>query len=406
MTDRHFLARLGAAALTLALSACAYSPGVSIGDRFEASFRPNAKLGGTAPSAETWPSWLRWGKSAEPAVVQAADTPSPPPGMLVSITPELIRQLRQARPTDVPEDVKNLFGKAKAYRIGPGDVLGVTVWSHPEISFTPSAPLTQLDPTGQSALANGFSVNFDGFIQFPFVGSVKVAGLTEQQAQELLLRVSAKYLKSPQMTVRVVAYRSGRVYVDGEVRTPGLQAVTDVALTLPDAIARAGGMTPTADRSAVAITRDGKTTLINLTQLTEMGVNPNNILLAGGDLVRVLNRDDTKVYVLGEVLKPAPQLMRNGRLTLNEALGEAGGVNQVSGDPRQIYVIRNGATGNPEIYHLNARNPMAFAMADFFELRPRDVVFVDPAPLVNWNRAISLLVPSGSLLGTASTLIK
>jgi hypothetical protein len=79
-----------------------------------------------------------------------------------------------------------------------------------------------------------------------------------------------------------------------------------------------------------------------------------------------------------------------------EALGDAGGINPTSGDPRQVYVIRNGAAGNPQIFHLDARTAVAYALAEGFELKARDVVFVDPVPLVSWNRVISLILPSAS----------
>ena len=185
---------------------------------------------------------------------------------------------------------------------------------------------------------------------------------------------------------------------------PGLQAVNDIPMTLPEAINRAGGFTAAADRSTVSISRNGSTTVINLQQLTALGINPSSILLSTGDLVRVLSREDSKVYVMGEVTRPVAQTLRNGRLTLNEALGEAGGVNTLSGDPRQIYVVRNAPDGQPEIYHLDARSPVAYALAEGFELKSRDVVYVDPSNLVRWNRVISLILPSASIVSTTSTL--
>ena len=68
-------------------------------------------------------------------------------------------------------------------------------------------------------------------------------------------------------------------------------------------------------------------------------------------------RDERKVSVMGEVNVQAPILMRNGNLSLNEALNEAGGVNLNLANPRQIYVIRNEPTGGQAIFHLDARTP-------------------------------------------------
>jgi polysaccharide export outer membrane protein len=195
------------------------------------------------------------------------------------------------------------------------------------------------------------------------------------------------------------------VYLDGEVRMPGLQSVNDIPMTLPEALGRAGGFTALADRSAIAITRNGSTTLVNLPQLTARGINPTALLLGNGDLVRVLGREESKVFVLGEVLRPITQTLRDGRLTLNEALGESGGVNPMSGDPRQIFVIRAGTTDQPEIYHLDARSPTAYALAEGFELQARDVVYVDPVPVVRWNRVISMILPSASAVTTTRGVV-
>jgi polysaccharide export outer membrane protein len=84
--------------------------------------------------------------------------------------------------------------------------------------------------------------------------------------------------------------------------------------------------------------------------------------------------------------------MRNGRLTLTEALGEAGGINPVTGDARQVYVVRR-TSQSSVVYQLDANAPGALAMAEGFELNPRDVVYVAATPLTNWNRTISALIP-------------
>ena len=313
--------------------------------------------------------------------------------------------------------MKSLFAEPKAYGIGPGDVINIVVWNHPELVLAPAGATLTAEASGLASVGNGYNVSPEGLIQFPLLGTFKIADLTENKAREELTRRLSKFIKDPQITLRVQAYRAGRVYVDGEVRIPGLQAINDIPMTLPEAISRAGGLTPTADRATVAVTRKGATTVINMPQLVTLGINPSRIMLAAGDLVRVGNRDDSKIYVMGEVTKPMALPLRNGRLTLNEALGESGGVNATSGDPRQIYVVRSRSGDSatvadtsgtatpitpitpttPEIYHLDASSPAAYALAEGFELKSRDVVFVDPVPLVLWNRVVSLILPSAQV---------
>jgi len=390
----YFCRRALALLLTvITLGGCAYAPGMYVGKSM------------SEPSGSSRP----WSLSQFPYFGTAKAAPSeaqdvPPEGSLIAITPKLIRQQRASRSKDIAADVKKLFDLAKPYQIGPGDILNIVVWDHPELSIVPVGSLTA-DATSLTPVGNGLNVSPDGLIQFPYVGTLKLAGLTEYEARDLLVQRLAKYIKDPQVTVRIQAYRSGRLYIDGEVRNPGLQALNDIPMTLPEALGRAGGFTALADRSAIAISREGTTTVVNLSQLTENGINPSNILLRNDDLVRVLGREEAKVFVLGEVSRPNTQTLRNGHLTLNEALGEAGGINQNSGDPRQIFVVRAASTDRPEIYHLDARSPAAFALAEGFELQARDVIYVDPVPVVRWNRVISLILPSAQAVSTARIAI-
>jgi polysaccharide export outer membrane protein len=131
-------------------------------------------------------------------------------------------------------------------------------------------------------------------------------------------------------------------------------------------------------------------------RMAEAGVDPARIPLQNGDIVFVRNRDERKVMVMGEVVNAQAMLMRNGRLSLNDALAEAGGVNLGTSNPRQIFVIRNQPQGGYTIYHLDARSATALAMADGFPLKPKDVVYVDPVPLVLWSRVANLVLPSST----------
>jgi polysaccharide export outer membrane protein len=251
----------------------------------------------------------------------------------------------------------------------------------------------------------GFMVDHDGMIQFPYAGPIKVSGLTADQARNLLTTKLSRYLKQPKLTLRVQSYRSKRVYVDGEVKNPGLQAINDIPMTLVEALNRAGGVLPSGDQSQIVVNRSGTNYHINLPQLVQRGINPGSIMLAHGDVVRVRSRDESKVFISGEVIAPRALPMHNGRLTLNEALGESGGINPTTGDSSQIYVVRKTET-DQIIYQLDGRQSGALAMAEGFELQPKDLVYVAATPLANWNRAISLIFPGAlsSAVGAAGTV--
>ena len=317
--------------------------------------------------------------------------------IMKTITPELIQQERTARRKGATYDISTLVAGPAPYSIQPGDILSIVVWDHPELTASrenANSQATTNTNDNSGTTPGGFVVDHTGVIQFPFAGAMKVAGMTEAQARSALAVKLAKYIRNPDITLRVQSYRSKRVYVDGEVKTPGQVPITDIPMTLMEAINRAGGMTQTADQSEIAVTRDGKTYKVNLAQMMQNGKNPASIMLANGDVVRVNSREDSKVFVTGEVVTPKALPMRNGRLTLNEALGEAGGINPQTGNGEQVYVVRNATAKEPIVYHLNARTPAGLAIAQEFELNPQDVVYVDAAPLATWHRVISLIFPS------------
>jgi polysaccharide export outer membrane protein len=79
---------------------------------------------------------------------------------------------------------------------------------------------------------------------------------------------------------------------------------------------------------------------------------------------------------------------------LSEALSEVGGVNPYYSNARQIFVIRNAQANNPIVYHLDAKSPISLALANTFMLKPRDVIYIDTAPLALWNRLLNLILPS------------
>ncbi|HLV29515.1 MAG TPA: polysaccharide biosynthesis/export family protein [Burkholderiaceae bacterium] len=329
-----------------------------------------------------------------------------PAGALKPITADLIRSYEEVDTAATRSAIQHLVGQAEPYRVGPGDILNIVVWNHPELALTPAGSSTTSVVTGVNELGNGYNVGPDGNIQFPFTGLVHVAGLNEFQIRDRLVQRLSGYISSPQITVRVQAYRASRIYVDGEVRNPGVLPITDLPMTLPEAINRAGGMTPEADRSAILLTRNGITTSIDLPQLTRSNVDPSSILLRNGDLLRVGSRENAKVYLMGDVFAPTAHVMHDGNVTLAQALGEAGGVNPESGDPQQVYVIRRGTDGNPEIFHMDAGRPASYVLAGAFQLKPRDIVFVDPAPIVRWNRVISNLLPSYDAVYTTRVMTR
>lgn len=281
------------------------------------------------------------------------------------------------------------------YKIGPGDILSITIWDHPELTI-PAGSYRTADQSGNL-------VAEDGTIYYPYVGTLKVAGLTPREVRVILAQKLAKAIEKPQVDVRVIAFRSKRIYIVGEVTKPGQVEVNDVPMTLLDAVNRAGGFTKEADHSQVLLTRANATWRVDLQALYEDGAIGQNVMMQPDDIVNVPDRSLNKVFVLGEVMKPGSYFMNKKRITLAEALADAGYIDQRTSNPNWIFVMR-GQGDKPELFHLNSKSPDALLLADRFPLQPRDIIYVDAAEVARWNRVISNILPTATLLETTSNI--
>lgn len=274
------------------------------------------------------------------------------------------------------------------YVVGPGDVLNITVWDHPELTI----------PAGsmRSPSEAGNWVHNDGTIFYPYVGVIEVAGLRVTEIREVITRRIARYIEDPQVDVTVAAFRSQRVYVAGSVREPGAYPVTNVPMRLLDAVNAAGGVTEEADWRNVVLTRDGREYRLSLREVYERGDARYNVLLKAGDVVHVSRADDNKVFLLGEVRNPQSLMMGRNGLTLAEALSEAGGINELQADATGVFVMRRAPdeAGVIDLFQLNAKDATALVLADEFVLNPRDIIYVTAAPIARWNRIISQIMPT------------
>lgn len=271
------------------------------------------------------------------------------------------------------------------YRVGPGDILDIVVYDHPELT----------SPGGQNRTPqqSGLRVDSSGSFYYPYVGKVPARGRTTDEIRADLMQRLDAYIKDPQVEVRVVSYNAQAVSVTGQVKTPTREPLTDVPLTLLDAINGAGGLTETADPRRVTLRRAGRNYVIDLQAFLDNGISDNNPMLKNGDVVSVPLIQPLEAYLMGQVVKPGTIDLTHENVTLTRALSQVGGLRLGDADARGVFVFRKSKVGI-NVYQLDATNPVAFLLGTRFILHPNDVVYVTTAPLARWNRVISNLLPS------------
>ncbi|WP_189441165.1 polysaccharide biosynthesis/export family protein [Rhodanobacter panaciterrae] len=316
---------------------------------------------------------------------------------LIPITPKLLAMNRAGAQAAAISPALLAY-QPEPYVIGAGDTLYITVWDHPELT-SPAGPQ-------QQTLANGRLVRSDGTLFYPYVGSIKVAGMTIEDLRQAISSKLAAYVEKPQVDVSVIGYGSQRVLLQGAFVKTDPQPITAVPLTLSQVLGTATINTEQANLSGLVLTRDGHDYHLDLDALNGDKSLAQDIYLKPGDRLFLPYNDRQEAYVMGEVMRPMAISFKTADLTLTQALGRAGGLNPTTAKGNAVYVIRGMEDleqAPAKVFQLDAQSPAAFALADQFMVKPGDVVFVGPAGVTRWNRLLTQLLPLSGLISNAAS---
>jgi polysaccharide export outer membrane protein len=323
-------------------------------------------------------------------VVEGAPAPT---YEVTPITPELLVALSHEQEHGDLDSTPSLLPSAvpPEYKLGPGDVFFPIVWDHPELT-TPYAGLTQ-DLVDQGRL-----VASDGTAFFPFVGTFNAAGMTMRQLRDYLAKHLDGVIENPQVDVRIVAFRAGRIEVAGEVVKPGTLNFNDTPMGVLQAIDLAGGLTLAASRRRALLERDGAIHVIDLAGLLSGSRLVPNPELKPGDVLHIPDQSGDQVFVLGMTGKQAPVVIEQDSTSLIQVLSTSGGLDPTRGKDSGILVFRLRSTPestlDARIFTLDLSKPEGLLLASRFKVEPRDVIYVKETAFAQYNSVISQLLPT------------
>lgn len=239
--------------------------------------------------------------------------------------------------------------RAQEYRLGPRDVISVTVLRHPELS----ADKIEVDPGGR--------------IRLPFVGSIVASGKTTGEITAIVRRGLSTQLNDPTVTVTITQTRPQQVAVSGAIKAPGLFEIGQ-NWRISEAIAAAGGLTTSPETATATFSRQGSPAVtLNLVNVLRNSGSSENRRLRAGDSLRVIE-NTVPIRVAGQVTAPGALEVPRGT-SISDAIALAGGF--AAGASRAVTVTRkSGASG---VINLGPGN------TNKTQVQPGDLIVISPS---------------------------
>lgn len=358
-----------------------------------------ALLGGCATIGAVGPS--------ERAVVsRTKDTSRELDIKLVQVTGDVAQRVQlSSRPRLFSDVLGNALPTQTVF--GRGDAVDIAVWEAPPgVLFTTMPSVAVAGTTVSRAVTLPEQVvDTEGRILVPFAGSIRVDGRTPQEvAREITARLRGK-ANDPQVVVRRIGNATANVTVVGEVGANVRLPLSPKGERLLDAIATAGGARQPVGKSVVQITRGDQVVALPLD--TVIRDPKQNVPLQAGDVVTVLFQPYS-FTALGAVAHNAEINFEGTGITLAQALGRVGGLQDNRSDLKGVFVFRleNPAALDPAlvasarpladgripvVYRIDMKDPATFFIAQTFPIRDKDVMYVSNAPAADLQKFLNIV---------------
>lgn len=283
-----------------------------------------------------------------------------------------------------------------------GDMVRLAVWESGEnkLLTTAGAPAAELQPA---------QVSSGGSVFVPYVGPVKVAGLSPEAAREKIQSHVSAMIPSAQVQLEATPGTANSVDLVGGVSNPGRVPLTDRSITVLGLIALGGGPSGSIENPQVRLMRGGRAYRISMQKLLDdprldTGLRP-------GDKVTV-EKDRRYFLALGAAGKQQLISFPKDDLTAIEAVTMAGGINAGRANPKGVLILReypasavraDGAGGPSQrrvVFTMDLTSTDGLFSAQNFTIQPKDLVLATESPITNTRTVLGLI---GSIFGIANT---
>ena len=248
---------------------------------------------------------------------------------------------------------------AQTYRVGPGDLLKISV-----------VQLEEID--------GDYRIDNTGNVNLPYVSKIEVKDLSLAELQERVTESLKTYVRDPQVFIDVLEYNYKPITVIGAVKEPGKIKRMMQNVSLIDAVTQSGGLQDNAGDKIVVIRKSpagiSSTLEISYRDLMVEGKWYENIPLYPGDTINIPVERPFVVSVIGEVNKPGEhKFSRDGKVSILRVIAAAGGFTDYA-NKKKVLVKRENR-GEPQEITINVRD-IERNRATNFEMQHNDVIIV------------------------------
>lgn len=335
-------------------------------------------------------------------LVAAAQADQAPFAIVELSEPSLEAVARWHRPT-----FNGMYGDyrgPKAQKVDVGDTVQINIWETGSGGLYTTPATDRVVPGSRIGTIPEQVVARDGTVNVPYAGRIRVAGKSPAEIEQLIVKGLAGKTADPQAMVSLTRNISNSVTVTGDVTQGARVPLSPNGDRVLDVIAVAGGIKAPVHETFITVSREGTSLSVPLQAI--LASTKENIYLQPNDVVTVF-RAPQSFTAFGATGRNAVVGFDASGLTLEEAIGKAGGLLDDRSDPKGVFILRYEpvdlvrnypsipqhllvSSVVPVAYRLDMRDPTSLFRARRFQMRDKDILYVSHAPITEVEKVFRI----------------